>query len=469
MQRSASQTSLTAAHKPVAAPPPPKPSPNRRRISRADRKLVFAHALLKVGWALQFGLTNTARTSKLLDLCKNDMQTLNFCNTVLWTSGNLSIAMVSPLIGAMSDAFGRVPILLVGRLGLVLWLVWTSASRKLWQFMLADWVTWGLISASTQSVEDAFFADAFGERPELSGRLRARNGVWSGIAGFVSPFAGIWLAQTSRTLTFYLGALMLFFQCGVCLWHGETLAPSERKPLTMDRVNPLNSFLLLFKNGPGLRRLGACAACYTGCSTSWSTQEAYQFGPIGMSAAENSIFDAVFQASGAVSQAWVVQPLLKRLGNRKCCENCSVFSAVAYVLVGQAWRPATASKYQRFLTYFAAMTLLQSPWSEPSFFCIQPMVIKQALHATNAGKGAITAAYGMLEAVLGASGALLWGVLQRFFLSDHAPSWLAWGPGGHFAVCGMVRLLGALILKTTPDEQLSIDEDKEEAADDDNI
>ena len=36
----------------------------------------------------------------------------------------------------------------------------------------------------------------------------------------------------------------------------------------------------------------------------------------------------------------------------------------------------------------------QSPWSEPSFFCIQPMVIKQALHATDAGKGAITAAYG---------------------------------------------------------------------------
>ena len=434
-------------------------------ISRSDKKLVFAHALLKVGWALTFGLTNTARTAKLLDLCKHDMQTLNFCNTVLWTSGNLSIALVSPLIGALSDAFGRVPILLMGRMGLTLWLVGTSASRKLWQFMLADWITWGLISASTQAVEDAFFADAFGERPQLSGRIRAQNGVWAGIAGFVSPFAGIWLASKSRTVTFYIGTLTLLFQCAVCLWHGETLPLPERKPLTVDRVNPFKSFLLLFNNGPGLRRLGACAACYTGCTTSWGTQEAYQFGPIGMTAAENSIFDAVFQASGAASQAFVVQPLLKRLGNRKCFENMSIFAALAYVLVGQSWRPWGpwgAAKMGRFVSYFLAMSLLQSPWSEPSYFCIQPMIIKQALHVTDAGKGAITAAYGMLEAVLGAGGALLWGVLQRYFIGGNAPWWLSWGPGGHFAVCGMVRLLGALILKTTPDEQLCLGEAEEE-------
>jgi hypothetical protein len=164
-------------------------------ISRADRRLAFAHALLKVGWALQFGLTNAARTGKLLDLCAHDMKTLNFCNTVLWTGANLSIALVSPLIGALSDAFGRIPILLMGRLGLIGWLVGTSASTKLWQYMLADMLPWGWISASTQAVEDAWFADVFGERPQLSGRLRAQNGVWGGIAGFASPFVGIWLAR----------------------------------------------------------------------------------------------------------------------------------------------------------------------------------------------------------------------------------------------------------------------------------
>ena len=69
-------------------------------------------------------------------------------------------------------------------------------------------------------------------------------------------------------------------------------------------------------------------------------------------------------------------------------------------------------------------------------------------------------------------------------LGTARPWWLSWGPGGHFAVCGLVRpqkadvfstahslcdatkdkthlqvrLVGALILKTTPDDQLFLDE-----------
>ena len=35
------------------------------------------------------------------------------------------------------------------------------------------------------------------------------------------------------------------------------------------------------------------------------------------------------------------------------------------------------------------------------------------------------------------------------------------GPGGHFAVCGIVRLLGAIILRTTPDKQLFLDEEQQ--------
>ena len=73
------------------------------QMTRGERKMKLAHLLLKVLWAASFGLTGTARTGKLLDLCNHDMAQINFCNTVLWTAGNLSIAMVSPLIGALSD------------------------------------------------------------------------------------------------------------------------------------------------------------------------------------------------------------------------------------------------------------------------------------------------------------------------------------------------------------------------------
>jgi hypothetical protein len=38
---------------------------------------------------------------------------------------------------------------------------------------------------------------------------------------------------------------------------------------------------------------------------------------------------------------------------------------------------AGASHYRRLAQYFVAMALLQSPFNEPSYFCIQPMVMKQ--------------------------------------------------------------------------------------------
>ena len=76
----------------------------------------------------------------------------------------------------------------------------------------------------------AFFADLFGERPELSGRILSRNGFWTGIAGFAAPFAGIWCAQRSKIGTILLGAVLGMLQCGVVLWHGDTLPGVKLTP-----------------------------------------------------------------------------------------------------------------------------------------------------------------------------------------------------------------------------------------------
>ena len=90
-----------------------------------------------------------------------------------------------------------------------------------WLWTPPDWLSWGLVSASVLSVEDAWFADRLGERPQLSGRIRAKNGVWAGIAGFVTPFAGIWLASRSRAVAFYIGALSCALQAAACVWCGR--------------------------------------------------------------------------------------------------------------------------------------------------------------------------------------------------------------------------------------------------------
>ena len=42
------------------------------------------------------------------------------------------------------------------------------------------------------------FADRLGERPQLSGQIRAKNGVWGGVSGCHGPDA--WLVQTVLTM-----------------------------------------------------------------------------------------------------------------------------------------------------------------------------------------------------------------------------------------------------------------------------
>ena len=69
------------------------------------------------------------------------------------------------------------------------------------------------------------------------------------------------------------------------------------------------------------------------------------------------------------------------------------------------------------------------------------------------------------ENVIGSIGIFLLGWLARTFIRGDQegwlPWWLAWGGGGHFVVCGVVRVIGAVILATTPDEQLDLAETAE--------
>ena len=77
----------------------------------------------------------------------------------------------------------------------------------------------------------------------------------------------------------------------------------------------------------------------------------------------------------------------------------------------------------------------------------------------------------VVENVIGSIGIFLLGWLARTFIRGDQegwlPWWLAWGGGGHFVVCGVVRVIGAVILATTPDEQLDLAETAEGEAKED--
>ena len=247
-------------------------APAEPALTAPERRLCLAHCLIKLGWTAGFGLSSAARMAHVLELCGHDMLQLSQFNSTAWGLNRMCAAVLGPIVASLSDAYGRVPFLLAGRIGLACWFAGVALSKNMWHYAITEQLTWGFMMCGWEAVEDAFFADLFGERPELSGRIRSRNGFWAGIAGFVAPFVGIWCAARSRLGTIWLGAVSCLLQCAVILWHGDTLPVAKRRPFKLAMANPFSSLTLLFRNGPGLRRLGYCATCFTGCASSWGTQ-----------------------------------------------------------------------------------------------------------------------------------------------------------------------------------------------------
>jgi DHA1 family tetracycline resistance protein-like MFS transporter len=149
----------------------------------------------------------------------------------------------SPIVGMMSDRFGRRPVLLVSIFGLgVDYLFMALAPTLGWLFI--GRVINGITAASF-STANAYVADVTGpqERAKAFGMLGAAFGV-----GFlVGPAIGGWLGDINLRLPFWLAAAL-----ATCNWlYGyfvlpESLPPSRRaQQLNWRRANPVGAFALL--------------------------------------------------------------------------------------------------------------------------------------------------------------------------------------------------------------------------------
>jgi DHA1 family tetracycline resistance protein-like MFS transporter len=264
----------------------------------------------------------------------------------------------SPILGSLSDRFGRRPVLLIGFSGLALSFFVTAFATALWMVIAVRLVS-GALQANI-AVANAYVADI--TPPEERAKRFGLLGAMFGLGFILGPTIGGLLGESDVRVPFFCAGTL-----AVCNWlYGffvlpESLPRERRQPFSWARANPVGSLLHLAQ----LKGMGALLAVVTFASlaqfilqSTWAiyTQLKFGWGPrqIGLSLC----------AVGAMS-VLVQGVLVGRLVKVMSAQRLAVFGLASSSLSFACWGAAT----QGWMMYavialnvlgFAASAALQS-------------------------------------------------------------------------------------------------------------
>ncbi|WP_420434140.1 TCR/Tet family MFS transporter [Hyphobacterium sp.] len=244
--------------------------------------------------------------------------------------------LCSPVLGGLSDRFGRRPVLLMSLAALCLDFLLMGLAHALWVFFGARLLSG--IFAATHSTATAYMTDI------TPAEKRAARFGWIGAAmgvGFVlGPAIGGLLGELSPRTPFFVAAAL----AGLNALFGflavpESLSLENRRAFSWKRANPVGTLTRLFR----IENLGVTIGVYFFINLAgfvypavWAYAAIAKFG---WSEAEIGASLAFYGVIYAVSQIVMVPYLLPRLGERRAiwmalCVEIVAFIALAFANAG---------------------------------------------------------------------------------------------------------------------------------------
>ena len=161
----------------------------------------------------------------------------------------------SPIQGALSDHFGRRPIILLSNFGLGVDFLIMAVAGGLPLLFIGRLLSG--ITAASFSTANAYIADV--TAPEKRAAAFGKLGMAFGLGFTLAPVFGAWLGAINLRLPFYAAAsLSLANFCYGYFVLPESLPPERRDRFTWKRANPLGSLKLL-RSHPELFGLATAA------------------------------------------------------------------------------------------------------------------------------------------------------------------------------------------------------------------
>jgi len=239
----------------------------------------------------------------------------------------------SPVLGNLSDRFGRRPVLLVAIGALGIDYVIMGVAPALW---------WLFVGRAIAGVAGASFTPAYAYVADVSPpEKRAQNfGVVSamfgvgfitgpalgGLLGGLGPRAPFFAAAVLSAVNFVYGTFVL----------PESLPPERRRPFDWKRANPLGTLLQLRKQRAVISLLGALFLWMLAnqvMPSTWSFYTKYRFGW------SEAMIGGSLAAAGAVmvlAQTTVPRALVPRLGERGAALIGIAIGGIGYAGYGTA-------------------------------------------------------------------------------------------------------------------------------------
>jgi len=239
----------------------------------------------------------------------------------------------SPILGALSDQYGRRPVLLFGFFGLGLNFFLTAFATGIWMLIAAR-LMGGAMQANA-AVANAYVADITepAERTRRFGLL----GAMMGLGFIVGPVMGGLLGAIDLQLPFMVagGLTMVNFLYGYFVLP-ESLPAQRRKVFHWRAANPLTSLRALVQLKSVAPLVGVVA--FSGLAqfvlyTTWVLYTTFKFGwgPL-----ENGWSLAAVGVASVLVQGFLLRHLLKWVSPQKLAVMGLFSSALAYALWGAA-------------------------------------------------------------------------------------------------------------------------------------
>lgn len=335
--------------------------------------------------------------------------------------------LFAPILGGLSDRFGRRPILLGSLFGLGIDFIIQGFATELWLLFAARLFS-GIFGASF-STGNAYIADI------STDDTRARNfglvGAAFGLGFIIGPALGGLLSASFdlRTPFFVAAGLALINWLYGFFILPESLPPEKRRPFSLRNANPLSTITTL-KRYPLVAGLAIAflmkALAQRGLENVFVLFSLEKFD---WDARTVGLFLGWVGITAVVVQGGMVRPFTKRFGERKVLLVSALISAVAflgYSLASEGWMLPV-------IAIVGALGGLAGP-------AVQSLVTK-TVDETEQGEvqGALTSLQGLTSI---AAPLIFTAGLFGFFTSDKAPFQF---PGAPFML-GSILILGSFFV-----------------------